>query len=68
MKTSENKSRAAKAAIARAGGYQVVAEKMGISIQSVYQWVKNGVPSSRAFDLAKMSGLTYDQVKGEDLQ
>lgn len=41
--------------VAAAGGAGVVAKHFDISIQAIYQWNKNGIPSDRARDMEMLT-------------
>lgn len=41
-----------------------LAEKLGVEAQAVTNWKTRGVPTKRYRDIAKLFGLTVDQVEG----
>ena len=51
-------------AIRLAGGVKAVADKLGVSVQSVYQWRKFGLPAGKSLELSE---LTLPANKGVDV-
>lgn len=52
---------ACKRAIAEAGGYRKLAEKLGITRQATFLWQM--VPVDRCFDVESITGISVDELR-----
>ncbi len=54
--------------IEKAGGVEAVASALGITIQAVYAWQRNGyVPLNRVREVAKMAGMKPEAVARREI-
>lgn len=50
-------------AIEKAGGRSEVAKQLGVTVETVRQWIKRPIPAKRAVELERISGVHRSEFR-----